>query len=498
VRLLTREQSQALDRLTHQRIPEEHLMQEAARACFSAMLQMTKLPRVLIFAGPGQNGQDGFWLAQLCKEAGWDVHIHPWQADGLAAAPKGQRADSLRLQSQTMVMGDFGSALEVIPQCGIVVDAIFGAGLNRPLGPVSILQLQSVQVACRKAKIPILAVDSPTGLDLNTGRLWGGALAATRTVTMGAAKPGFFMEQGPRVTRQLRIAKLSFADADIKSLGQNYFLFGPQAARQILGSLSPVAHKATQGRLRIYAGSDQYPGASLLCLRSAGRTGVGYLELVTRGNWFRQVGRTPEVLCHPWGATLSSKPSALVFGPGLGLEAEVGARFEEIRRQALVPVVLDADGLTVFANSGGGKLPRNWILTPHQGELTRLLGWPSEQVAQDRVSAAAELALRTQAIVVAKGYRTVVTNGEKKAIIFAGNSALAKAGSGDVLTGMIGSFLAQGLVPFEAACLGAYVHGMFADLWVKSGKNPRALLPSDLDASTCFEALDRLVPRLQF
>lgn len=280
-------------------------------------------------------------------------------------------------------------------------------------------------------------------------------------------------------------------------------------AKELLSHL-PVrkkhANKSHGGRLWVVAGSLRYPGAAILASRAASRMGAGYVGLsilgLPKGHapfWMK----SPDFIALP--ATLKTlkdfRPSAVAIGPGIGrtLKAQQTARrlINELKRHREVAVVIDADGLRVLANT---PLPAHWILTPHSGELAMLLGWSVKRVDSDRRAAVSEAQKKFKCIIVLKGYETLLADSDRKmggTSIFkntTGNSALAKAGTGDVLTGMIAGLLAQSVEPLLAARLAVWLHGKLADRWVKSGRDQLSLMASDLLDDLPF-ALKSMRPR---
>jgi len=221
------------------------------------------------------------------------------------------------------------------------------------------------------------------------------------------------------------------------------------------------------------------PGAAVLCARAAARTGAGYVYLCVPSAFYQCVEH-PDFIPrtrHPFPTDLA-QANATVFGPGVGVTA-TSLKFLKRLYALNVPVVLDADGLSMLAKTPR-TLPSNWILTPHEAEMGRLIGEPSAWVAKNRVQAVRRAQKRYSCVVLLKGHGTLVCSARHLWRVDAGNPALAKAGTGDVLSGILGALIAQGLSSEEAACLGAYLHGSLADRWVQSHRDELSLLASDL------------------
>ena len=239
-------------------------------------------------------------------------------------------------------------------------------------------------------------------------------------------------------------------------------------AARLLPKRPQHSHKGTFGHTLICAGSPGTWGAGVLAASSAYRCGSGYVTWASFKRPDKQIKPIPEVLVGQLPAALKNKKvNAYVVGPGLGVNAKTKKLLLTLKKQKASQVVLDADALTVLAKSKMGRLPEDWILTPHSGEMARLLGISVQAVDADRKKAVQMAAQKFGCVVLLKGHRTLIGKGKKIFINTSGNSALAKAGTGDVLSGITGAFLAQGLKALDAALLGAYIHGLLADEWIK-------------------------------
>lgn len=271
-----------------------------------------------------------------------------------------------------------------------------------------------------------------------------------------------------------------------------------QEIRSLLKKL-PVrgqrSNKSHGGRVWLIAGSRKYPGAAILAATAAGRIGAGYVGLsMSGGSQLLNSFKAPDILPLAFKRSVLREfhPNAVAIGPGLGkakmAQGQARKAFQFLRKQSQIKVVIDADGLLAI---GRGPLPSHWILTPHSGELARMLGWQVSQVDRDRDRAAREAQRKYGCIVVLKGHRTLIaapgkaTSKRSEVRLFrnlSGNSALAKAGTGDVLTGMIAGLLAQNVEPLAATRLAVWLHGHLADCWIASGHDHLSLLASDLIA----------------
>ncbi|OHC69644.1 MAG: bifunctional ADP-dependent (S)-NAD(P)H-hydrate dehydratase/NAD(P)H-hydrate epimerase [Rhodocyclales bacterium GWA2_65_20] len=438
----------------------------AAAAVAAAMLAAGGA--VLVVAGPGNNGGDAFVVARLLKEAGHEPVVvfagtaEKLPADAGAALAAWQRAG--------------GEILPEIPThpFALAVDGLFGIGITRPLaGRYAELVGRINSLGC-----PVLALDVPSGLDAETGRVMGVAVKATRTATFIALKPGLLTLDGPDHCGEIGVHPLGLAFAETDG-----FLNGVDLFRACLTPRLRNSHKGSYGSAGIIGGAPGMAGAALLAGRAAlklgaGRVYVGMLEAMTVDPMQAELMlRAPD--------EVFALATALAIGPGLGQTAAAA----ELLRQAIaapLPLVVDADALNLLAIHPvlQGLLARRnapTLLTPHPAEAARLLGTTTATVQSDRVAAALQLAARCHADVVLKGCGSVVAAAAGAwAVNATGNAGLAAAGSGDVLTGIVVALLAQGW-PAREALLGAvHLHGAAADALVAAGTGPIGMSAGEL------------------
>lgn len=439
--------------------------------------------RVVVVAGTGNNGGDGFVVARhlLARGATVDVVVigDPSRVGGDAKS----NLDALvGIGGAVREMGD-GAALASLPLAlrgaDVVVDALFGTGLDREVGG-----LQAVAIAAMNAaRARVVALDLPSGLDADTGVALGAAVEAKRTVTFGHYKLGLLTPGGARAAGIVHVADIGVPPLVERAAAE---LVEASDVASWIVPRARDAHKNTAGHVAVVAGSPGKTGAARMVARAALRAGAGLVTIATwpesaaaveAGAVEAMTARIDRAsVASSVGAALEGKRVAVV-GPGLGLDADARAVVD----RALAfdgALVLDADALTHVA-----ALP-SWaradaILTPHPGECARLLGVTSAVVERDRFAAARSLASRTGAIVLLKGAYTLVASPDGRvAINPTGNAALATGGSGDVLAGIVGA-LACSLPPFEAACAAAFIHGLAADAW-SADNGDRGLLASEI------------------
>ena len=500
------------------------MMERAGRAIAEAVIARWEVrgKRVLVLVGPGNNGGDGLVAARHLAQAGAEVACY------LTRPRDPQEDDNLRqikeLQVFCTTAGEDEGKRRLRRLAGgadIILDALLGTGSEPPLrgtvaevlkavggtverrrrpAPSGLAQVGQVPTPALQAAPAVVAVDGPSGLDFDSGALDGAALRADLTVTFAYPKRGHFRFPGAAALGALVVADIGTDPALAASVELE--VATPQMIRAWLPPRPPDAHKGTFGRALIVAGSARYVGAARLAGAAAVRAGAGLVTLALPGSIHSPVAAalaeaTYLLLPDELGALTEEalgilgeqvpQYDALLVGPGLGRERATAAFVESLLRgslerrpvgfqrstghpkkeRALPPLVVDADGLNILSESAGWPetLPPGTVLTPHPGEMSRLMGCPIAQVQADRVQVTRAQAQAWGHVVVLKGAFTVVAspNGQTVLLPFA-NPGLASGGTGDVLAGIIVALRAQGLEPFEAAVAGAYLHGVAGEL----------------------------------
>lgn len=473
------------------------ILMEAAGCSAAREIDLTFLPELTrgslaVICGPGNNGGDGLVTAR---------HLHAGGHRDLIVflvAPRDSQSPLFRLQllraeKQGLRIVDLIANPEraaQIKSTELIVDALFGIGLKRKVEEPF---LQVVE-AMNSAKAPKVSLDTPSGLNADTGRVEGVAVQAAMTVTFGLAKPGFLVGEGPAQTGKLRVLPIGFPHEALRGIATTHFLFNERLARRYLPKRKETSNKSDYGRLLVLAGREGFWGAGVLASSSAFRMGAGYVQWASFTAPLEALKEIPEVLTGKISdeALWQSPFSAVCVGPGLGSGKETAAVIEKLKKLKGLPVVVDADAITACVEHDLFPLPENWVLTPHAGELSRILKVHAQDIERDRFLAASQACERVKCHVLLKGFRSLIAYGGRCLVIHAGNSALAKAGTGDVLTGMIGSLLAQGLETTQAAATAAYLHGRLADEWLRAGNDKSSLTASDLKA-----ILPQVVSRLR-
>jgi NAD(P)H-hydrate epimerase len=498
MRLATVEQAAQIDEMsrTVYGLNGEVLM-ESAGALAAREIDLTFLPEltkgtVAVVAGPGNNGGDALVVARHLHSSGYrDLSVFlvaPQDSQSPLFRTQLKRAELQGLRLINLI--EQPERMDQIRKAALIVDGIFGIGLRDKVSEPFVKVIETIN----GAKVPVVSLDTPSGLNSNTGQVEGSAVRAAMTVTFGLAKTGFFVSEGPAHVGKLRVLPIGFPFEAFRGIATTHFLFTERLARRYLPARKETSNKSDHGHLLVIAGRPGFWGAGLLASSSAFRMGAGYVTWASFEPPYEELKEIPEVLTAQVNddALWKSKMSAVAVGPGLGSSRETANVIEKLKSLNDVPVVVDADAITACVEHGLFPLPSNWVITPHAGELSRILKIHPQDIERDRFKAALAGYEKTKCHVLLKGYRSLVAYDNRCMVVHAGNSALAKAGTGDVLTGMIGGLLAQGMDTPQAAATAAYLHGRLADEWVRSGQDKAALTASDLKA-----LLPQVVSRLR-
>ncbi len=464
------------------------LMRRAGAAV--ASLALARFPAYVemhVLCGPGNNGGDGYVAARLLRESG--VAVHLWRAE----APRGgtdaaQAAEECPVAAEKL--GDFRPDRNCL-----VIDALFGAGLSKPLAGA---YGEAVE-RCRKSGAKVLAVDLPSGVSGSSGALLGAAMQADLTVTFFRKKPGHLLYPGRQHCGETIVSDIGIGNAVLDTIRPLCFENGPALWGNVFPRLVVETYKYARGHVAVFSGGPSATGAARLSAMGAARIGAGAVTMLSPASALQvnamhltsTILRRADTLDDVGAFLRDRKPAALVFGPGLGTESPAaGFAVDLIGRSAglVGHIVFDADALTVFsrdpdalfAAAGNDNAP-GLVLTPHEGEFRRLFPDIAGNAGLSKVEKARSAAQRANATIVYKGPDTVIAAPDGRAAINGnGTPLLATAGSGDVLAGMCAGLLAQGMASFEAASAAAWLHAAAA---VRFGPGliaedlPDALLP---------------------
>ena len=472
--LYTAAQVRELDRIAIEErgIPSISLMERAGASAFDVITRRyPDAKNLVVVCGGGNNAGDGYVLARLAKQAGLDVSVtalvSPGRLKGDAAACAQKFLDTGAVENTLSPDG-----------VDVIVDALLGSGLNRPVDGVF---AESVELI-NSAGVPVLALDIPSGLNADTGVCMGTAVNADATITFIGLKRGLFTADGPEFCGEVLFSDLE-TPADIHAeVSADVRLVEPAQVMQNLQRRPRHAHKGRYGHVLVIGGDYGYQGAAVLAGNAAARTGAGLVTVATRtehaGNipLYRPELMTAAVTAAQDLDTVLSRASVVAIGPGLGQSDWAIALFAKVL-QTRLPLVVDADALNLLAQEHQRR--DNWVLTPHPGEAARLLGMTTGDVQDDRFAAAASLRDRFGGVAVLKGAGSLIIDTAGPVYLNrTGNPGMAGGGMGDVLTGMIAALMAQGMEPGAAAVAGAHLHGHAAD--VCAGEGERGMLAGDL------------------
>ncbi len=498
--VLTGAQARAVDRDTAERIgiPSLVLMERAALAVADAVCGLAAGmarpgPSVWVACGMGNNGADGIAAGRILKERGYMVTL-------ILAGDQGRAtAENLLQQQIAKKLGVPAAVFPDLPQgaCDVVVDALFGVGLGREIGGVYQDLIAHLDSLARDG-VKVVAVDIPSGVHADTGRVLGCACRADRTVTFGFEKIGLLLYPGRSLAGEVTVADIGLSRQSLAHVGTCAGALEPGDLIR-LPKRRPDGNKGSFGKVLLVAGSEGMSGAAYLSALAAYRTGAGLVKILTvEANRAILQAQLPEAIvtafkpegveafiefeggpkkagCPIEGRRLEARgrfrefirdqcgwADVIVMGPGLGQRPYVAELVEAVLEHSHVTTVLDADGLNTVA--GHGRLVRylakDVVVTPHIGEMSRLTGLAAQELKADPIGAAREYSERTGAVCLLKDAVSVVTDKAGRVYLnTSGCSAMAKAGSGDVLAGVVGALAAQGMEGVEAAAYGAYIHG---------------------------------------
>ncbi len=486
MKLLTAEEMRELDRRTIEEvgIPGVVLMENAGRGAADLLLSrfahLAPGP-VLVLAGKGNNGGDGFVIARWLRQAGWQVRTVVLAESQDVAGDAAVHLQALRRSGGEVIFAadDTGLTTALAEQAGsrLVVDALLGTGLSSEVRGLFARAIDWINAAGR----PVLAVDIPSGIDPGTGAVLGRAVRADLTVTFGGAKVGQAVYPGAEYAGELAVVDIGIP-ADLEpSAGDRHRLVDAAEAGALLAPRPAAGHKGTFGHLLVIAGSMGKSGAAAMAAAGGLRAGAGLVTVACPAPVQEVLAfKVTEAMTIPLPASEGAlglpalEPIKLVWagkkavalGPGLGQAEETFALVRRLVSACPLPLVLDADGLNAIADCPQILLERTApaILTPHPGEMARLTGTSIAAIEADRIGAARQFAGRYRVVLVLKGARTVIAFPDGRVRINgSGNPGMASGGMGDVLTGILGGLLAQGLEATAVAVLGVYLHGMAAD-----------------------------------
>ena len=476
------------------------LMYRAARACADAVKRILDAHPangyVAVLCGSGNNGGDGILCARLLREIGVDARIVPAFTEEDSLSPEcAYRCEEARAAGIPTLSADAFLHREEAPDAAplaLIVDALFGIGLTREPDGIHAALIDAANAYAASNGIPTVAIDIASGIFADTGKTSAHTFRASHTLAINNIKRGHLLYPGASCTGTLSVLDIGIPTAPLSAQSDDVplYLLTDDDVRRLLPRRPQDSNKGSNGRILIVAGSKTMCGAAYLSALGAYRAGAGLVEIFTcEENRIPLQTLLPEAIVTGYRTDMDyvkrldlitdsvSRASAIVCGPGMGQSIAACALVSAVLKSTTVPTVLDADALNLMAD-----LDEQWeilaerrdvrkndvplppiIMTPHPGELSRLTGISMPALLDDFITCAVSYARATQIIFNAKNTRSVITDGRTAFLNPTGTSALAKGGSGDVLTGITATLLAQGCEPLHAAALAAYLHGRAAE-----------------------------------
>lgn len=491
MKIFSSTQIHELDKYTidHEPIKSIDLMERAASRIVAEIRHLcTAYNTIVVFAGPGNNGGDALAVARILASEGLKVKAWLFNTTGRLSADCKTNRDRLtgmkELDSFTMVIDEFDPP--TLDASTLVIDGLFGVGLNKPLTGGYASLVKYINASPSK----VVSIDMPSGLmsESNEYNVRSNIIRADVTVTIQQPKLSFLFAENQQFIGELKVVDINISKEGMAQVDAHVTILEEDDVRCRMRQRDDFAHKGTMGHALIIAGSRGMAGAAMLATKACLRSGVGKVTVHTPAANIipLQIGVPEAILdidpdnCFFTEAVSTDRFQAMGIGPGLGNNENSAITMIGQLRRAQCPIVIDADAINILATHKAWmqQLPAGCILTPHIGEFERLEGASSD--SYDRLSKAIILADRQQAYIVLKGHNTaIVTPGGRVMFCPTGNSGMATAGSGDVLTGVITALLARGYAQADACLVGTYLHGLAGDIAAKKfGKE--SLMASDI------------------
>lgn len=456
-------------------ITEDELMQRAGEGAFTLLREAClEAEQITVFCGPGNNGGDGYVLAKLAAQAGYAVQVYYLgDLEQLKGAAKNA---ALACEAADVEIQAFDADIDL--EADVIVDALLGTGLQREVTGEFAEAIELIN----EQDVPVLAIDIPSGLECDTGHILGNAVVADFTITMIGLKIGLLTGQGPECAGVVLCDNLEIPEMAYIDVAETAVRLELEDVVEPLGTRSRVAHKGDFGHVLIIGGNYGMPGSVQMAAQAAARVGAGLVTVATRPEHISVVaGACPEIMCHGINqpreiqALLEDK-TVVVVGPGLGRDEWAQELFKLVT-EAEASLIVDADALYHLHQDEISS--DDWILTPHPGEAGRLLGVSAAEVQADRLSAIEDLQAKFGGVIILKGAGSLVLGTDDLlGLCNAGNPGMATAGMGDVLSGILGGLVAQGLSLEAAAQAGVCIHAQAGDLAAEEGE--RGTMATDL------------------
>lgn len=478
------------DRLATEKygISELTLMKNAAKSCADHIKKIvTESSKIAIFCGKGNNGGDGYAICSILVKDGYDVcAVNVFDCEPTTSTARNVFKDAIENGVAILPSDEF---LTVASSCDVLIDAIFGVGFYGKISTRS--RVGEIISLCNKRKALRIAIDVPSGINSDDGRVEGEAFIAEHTLTMAYCKTGMLSYPAYAFCGKIEKMDIGYPDQLCESVEKSALVADDEYVKEKITRREKNTHKGTYGRLLMYCASENMTGAVILAANGALRTGVGLLNIARDEKTIRilqnhLVEPIFSVLCEKDEKeellALANKASAVLAGCGMGsVQKDKEALFHLIKN-VNCPIIIDADGINAVCENKMilREAKRTPIITPHPLEFARLLGMSAVDVQNDRINLARSFAKEYGTLVVLKGANTVIASPcGRLAINTSGNPGLSKGGSGDVLSGILASFVAQGFDCFDSATLAVFLHGKAGDI-LREEISECGFLPSDL------------------
>lgn len=468
MRVVTRQIMKNIDNYSIEtlKIPGVVLMENAAIKVIKN-IELEKYNSFVVVCGKGNNGGDGFAVARHLIVMGKNVEVFlVGTEDGLSADCKINH-DILKnmgvIINRLSNVEDANEFRESLNRSEVTIDAIFGTGLSKNVEG----EYDMVISLINENSSYIISIDVPSGFDSDKGIILGNCIRADKTISFQLYKRGFLNYGTDKIAGDVIVEDIGIPEFVVNKFHENEFIMDREMVRDHLITRDKYAHKGDYGRVLVAAGSRGFTGAAYIAVQGAVRSGAGLVTLCCNKDIIEVLSsKLVEAMTMDFEDKekvnkLIERCNAIAVGPGMGTNDSTYEIVMNIIQRAKCPLVIDADGINVLKDNLDVLKKKNndIVLTPHVGEMSRITGLSIEYIQENRIQVAKQFAKDYGVIVLLKGYNTIITDGEITIINPTGNSSMASGGMGDCLTGMVASFIGQGYMPMEAACIGTYIHG---------------------------------------
>lgn len=460
--------------ITQHGIAGYDLMQQAGQSAFTALREhFPQARKIIVITGVGNNAGDGYIVARLALEAGFDCQVMP------LGATESLPGDAAKAQHY-FISHDKASEItyeEDLSQYDLIVDAILGTGIKRAVSGMYATTIDHINAA----NTAVMSLDVPSGLNADTGKIFAHAVKADLCITFIGLKSGLLTGLARSHIKHLSLAPLDIAPDISNKVNPLGATIADSIRKQLLPTRSATSYKGTFGHVLVIGGNRGYPNAARLAGEAAARVGAGLVSVMTHPDSVSPIAAGCSSLMvigsedtHALNDLLKHV-TTIIIGPGLGRDTWAKKMFARVIGSK-IPMIMDADALH-WLSQNPGKHPHS-ILTPHPGEAAKLLSCATDDIESDRINAALTINEQYQGITVLKGAGTLICNGQQLHFCTSGNESLATGGTGDILSGIIGGLVAQGIPLEEAATCGVHIHAQASE--VVSSQGTRGILASDL------------------